>query len=173
MYPPDSTGRRPSQLSELQYTNPHDRAADRARISAQKQDMGIPRPNQATETGQYAMGAVQTPFQQTGYTAPLHGSKFQTNPIPSLSTVDQGHGTGSFGVPHANLRATAQPRQSTSHEPKFTTASKERDDKKPRRRSRPKKSSEWYCSQPGCPFPGPYNTELYANCALGCHAPRK
>lgn len=40
-YPPDSCGRRPSALSELQYTNPKDRAMDEARISAQKQPSNI------------------------------------------------------------------------------------------------------------------------------------
>lgn len=181
MYPPDPTGRRPSQLSELQYANPRDRAADQTRIPAQQQDMRRPRQrdhgyqansNQNTETGRYAMGAVQTSFPQIEYTAPLYGSNFQTNPISSSDTTGQEHGAGSFGVPHANLRTTAQQRQSTIHKSDFPTASEEREDQKPRRRSKSKKSSEWYCSQPGCPYRGPYSKELYANCALGCHAPR-
>lgn len=41
------------------------------------------------------------------------------------------------------------------------------------RQNRAQRATVWYCSTPGCEYPGPYPIELYADCVLGCQEPRQ
>lgn len=176
-YPPDRSGRRPSARSELQYTSPHDRAADPTRRLAEEQGNEIYNedgPNRGSADGRLTPHQVQCPVSQR-QTATHHRSSHRSGHEPSQVSSQYGSSQisddRSFNTYGSNQYSSIQQSQQVVTQPRSHTTFENSDGGS--FRPPPPDPYVWYCVEPGCGYRGPYLKALYSNCALGCEAPRR